>query len=117
MLFFGGLLVSSSGTGSLGMKRGRTPDLKEFAPALLSAILFIGVAGFITMYLSTFMTDVTPTSAFMDDLTRFHDDRGDQSISLNAGLTGYGDSLWPYYFYSARHGMASMIVTTLVLLG
>src|SRR3954453_2466144 len=117
MLFFGGLLVSSTGIRSLWGKRGREPDLKRFAPALLSAILFIGVAGFITMYLSTFMTDVTPTSAFMHDLKRFRDVRSDQSISLNAGLTGYGDDRWPYCFYSASHGMASMIVTTLVLLG
>ena len=69
-----------------------TPDLRALrARAASSAILFIGVAGFITMYLSAFMTDVTPTSAFMDDLKRFHDVRADQSISLNAGLTGYGD--------------------------
>ena len=75
MLFFGGLLVCSTGIRCLWAKRGKTPDLKQFAPALLSAILFIGVAGFITMYLSAFMTDVTPTSAFMDDLKRFHDVR------------------------------------------
>ena len=34
---------------------------------LLSTILFIGVAGFITMYLSAFMTNVTPTSDFVAD--------------------------------------------------
>ena len=70
------------------------------------------------MYLSAFMTNVTPTSDFVHDYqTRFKDDFTDQTISLNAGLTGYGDDQWPYYYYSASHGMASMIVTTLVLLG
>ena len=70
------------------------------------------------MYLSAFMTNVTPTSDFVHDYqTHFKDNFNDQSISLNAGLTGYGDDGWPYYYYSASHGMASMIVTTLVLLG
>ena len=36
---------------------------------------------------------------------------------MNAGLTGYGDDAWSYNYYSASHGMASMIITTLVLLG
>jgi hypothetical protein len=117
LLFFGGLLVCTTGIRSMWAKQDMAPDLKRFAPALLSAILFIGVAGFITMYLSTFMTDVTPTSAFMNNLKHFQDVRSDQTISLNAGLTDYGSSRWPYYFYSASHGMASMIVTTLVLLG
>ncbi len=84
---------------------------------ILSAILFIGVAGFITMYLSTFMTNVTPTTDFVNDLSASTTSARDQTISLNAGLTGYGDDKWPYNFYSASHGMASMIVTTLVLLG
>jgi hypothetical protein len=117
MLFFGGLLVSSTGIRSTWARWGDAPGWRAFAPALLSGILFIGVAGFITMYLSAFMTDVAPTSAFMHDLTRFNDVRSDQSIGLNAGLTGYGDDRWPYYFYSASHGMAAEIVTTLVLLG
>ncbi len=117
MLFFGGLLVSSTGIRSTWARWGDAPDWRAFAPALLSAILFIGVAGFITMYLSAFMTDVSPTSAFMNDLKQFNDVRSNQRIGLNPGLTGYGDSLWPYYFYSASHGMASEIVTTLVLLG
>ena len=84
---------------------------------ILSAILFIGISGFITMYLSAFMTNVTPTSDFVNDLERFDDVRSDQTIGLNGGLTGYGDEKWPYNFYSVSHGMASMIVTTLILLG
>ena len=56
-------------------------------PVLLSTTLFIGVAGFITMYLSAFMTNVTPTSDFVHDYQdalqgRLHDD---QTVSLNAG--------------------------------
>ena len=55
-------------------------------PSLISTTLFIGVAGFITMYLSAFMTNVTPTSDFVHDYqTHFKDDFTDQSISLNAG--------------------------------
>ena len=84
---------------------------------ILSSILFIGVAGFITMYLSAFMTNVTPTTDFVDDLAHFNDVRSDQAISVNEGLTGYGDDKWPYNYYSASHGMASMIITTLILLG
>jgi hypothetical protein len=117
-LFFGGLLVVSTGIRSMWAKQDIAPSLVGFLPALLSTILFIGVAGFITMYLSAFMTNVTPTSAFVHDYqAHFKDDFTDQSISLNAGLTGYGDNQWPYYFYSASHGVASMIVTTLVLMG
>jgi hypothetical protein len=118
LLFFGGLLVSSTGIRSMWAKRDIVLDFKGSLPALFSTILFIGVAGFITMYLSTFMTNVTPTSDFVADYQQnFKDPYDDQTISLNAGLTGYGDDLWPYYYYSASHGIASMIVTTLVLFG
>lgn len=116
-LFFGALLVSSTGIRATWAKRDLAPDLRQFAPVLLSGILFIGVAGFITMYLSAFMTNVSPTTDFMNDIESLKDVRFDESISLNAGLTGYGDDKWPYYFYSASHGMASQIITTLVLLG
>jgi hypothetical protein len=117
-LFFGGLLVASTGIRSMWAKQDIALDFKAFLPVTVSTTLFIGVAGFITMYLSAFMTNVTPTSDFVHDYqTHFKDDFTDQTISLNAGLTGYGDDQWPYYYYSASHGMASMIVTTLVLLG
>jgi hypothetical protein len=118
LLFFGGLLVASTGIRSMWAKADIAPDLRTFAPVLLSAMLFIGVAGFITMYLSAFMTNVTPTSDFVTDYqAQFKDDFDDQSVSLNAGLTGYGDDQWPFYYYAASHGIASMIVTTLILLG
>jgi hypothetical protein len=117
LLFFGGLLVCSTGIRSMWAKEDIAPDLRRFAPVILSSVLFIGVAGFITMYLSAFMTNVTPTTGFVDDLARFNDVRSDQAISVNGGLAGYGDDKWPYNFYSASHGMASMIVTTLILLG
>lgn len=116
-LFFGALLVSSTGIRAMWAKKDLAPDLREFAPVVLSGILFIGVAGFITMYLSAFMTNVSPTTDFMNDIENLNDVRFDESISVNAGLTGYGDDKWSYYFYSASHGMASMIITSLVLLG
>jgi hypothetical protein len=116
-LFFGALLVASTGIRSMWGKADIAPDLRTFAPVILSAALFIGISGFITMYLSTFMTNVTPTSDFVDDLGRFSDVRSDQSTSLNDGLAGYGDGAWPYDFYSVSHGMASMIITGLILLG
>jgi hypothetical protein len=117
-LFFGGLLVTTTGIRSMWAKQDISLNLTKAAPVLVSSILFIGVAGFITMYLSAFMTNVSPTSDFVADYqARFKDDFTDQTISLNAGLTGYGDDQWPYYYYAASHGMASMIVTTLVLIG
>ncbi|WP_147447666.1 hypothetical protein [Solirubrobacter pauli] len=118
LLFFGGLLVSSTGIRSMWAKQDIALDFKGFAPVLLSTMLFIGVSGFITMYLSAFMTNVTPTSDFVADYqANFKDDFTDQTQSLNAGLTGYGDDQWPFYYYSASHGIASMIITTLILLG
>jgi len=116
-LFFGGLLVSSTGIRSMWAKRDLQLGFVRFLPVLLSSVLFIGVAGFITMYLSAFMTNVAMTSDFWNDLQRFEDDFHDQSTSLVAGLKGYGDDRWPFYYYSAGHGVATMIVTTLVLLG
>jgi hypothetical protein len=117
-LFFGGLLVSSTGIRSMWAKQDIAPDFKGFAPALLSTTLFTGVAGFITMYLSAFMTNVTPTSDFVHDYQQhFKDNFTDQTVSLNGGLTKYGDDAWSYYYYAASHGVASEIVTTLVLLG
>ena len=115
MLFFGGLLVSSTGIRSMWAKQDLQLDFKQALPVLLSTVLFIGVAGFITMYLSAFMTNVAMTSDFMNDLDRFKDDFDNQSTSLNAGLTGYGDDSWPYYYYSAGHGVATIVITTLVL--
>jgi hypothetical protein len=118
LLFFGGLLVSSTGIRSMWAKQDIALDFKGFAPVLLSTTLFIGVSGFITMYLSAFMTNVSPTSDFVADYqANFKDDFTDQTQSLNAGLTGYGDDQWPFYYYSASHGIASMIITTLILLG
>ena len=116
-LFFGGMLVASTGIRSMWAKGDIAPDFKTYLPVLLSSILFVAMAGFITMYLSAFMTNVSPTSAFVNDLKHFHDVHDDQSISLNAGLTGYGDNLWPYLYYSVSHGIASMVITTIVLLG
>ena len=118
LLFFGGLLVSSTGIRAMWAKNDIVLDLKGFAPVILSATLFIGVMGFITMYLSAFMSNVTPTSDFVHDYQQnFKDPFDDQSVGLIHGLTGYGDSIWPYYYYSASHGIASEIVTTLILLG
>src|SRR5262245_11474607 len=51
-LFFGGLLVCSTGIRSMWAKNDIVLDFKGFLPVLLSTTLFIGVAGFITMYLS-----------------------------------------------------------------
>jgi hypothetical protein len=93
------------------------PDLKRFTPVILSAALFIGVSGFITMYLSAFMTNVTPTSDFWNDLANFNDVRSDQTIDVNSGLALYGDDTWPYNFYSVSHGIASMVITGLIILG
>ena len=68
MLFFGGLLVSSTGIRSMWAKQDLQLDFRQSLPVLLSTVLFIGVAGFITMYLSAFMTNVAMTSDFMNDL-------------------------------------------------
>ena len=56
---------SSTGIRSMWAKQDIELDFKGFLPVLVSTILFIGVAGFITMYLSAFMTNVTPTSDFV----------------------------------------------------
>lgn len=116
-LFFGGLLVSSTGIRSMWAKRDLRLSFVQSLPVLLSSVLFIGVAGFITMYLSAFMTNVAMTTEFWNDMQRFDDDFHDQDTSLNAGLTSYGDGRWPYYYYSAGHGVGTMVVSTLVLLG
>jgi hypothetical protein len=117
LLFFGGLLVSSTGIRSMWAKNDVVMDFKAFLPVLLSAMLFIGVSGFITMYLSAFMTNVTPTSDFWNDLANFNDVRSDQTIDVNSGLALYGDDKWPYNFYSVSHGIASMVITGLIILG
>jgi hypothetical protein len=69
------------------------------------------------MYLSAFMTNVTPTSDFWNDLANFNDVRSDQTIDVNSGLALYGDDKWPYNFYSVSHGIASMVITGLIILG
>lgn len=116
-LFFGGLLVASTGIRSMWAKDDVAPSFKRFAPVLLSSILFIAIASFITMYLSAFMTNVAPTSDFMAEIKRLDDVRFDQTVGLNPGLSDYRDGMWPYYYYSASHGIAAMVVTTLTLLG
>lgn len=116
-LFFGALLVTSTGIRSMWAKADIAPDLRTFAPVVISATLFLAMCSFVTMYLSVFMTNVAPTSDFVADMERFRDVSSDQSISLNAGLTGYGDDLWPLSYYSIGHAMAAMVITGIVLIG
>jgi hypothetical protein len=118
MLFFGGLLASSTGIRSMWAKRDIVPTWARFAPVVISSILFIVVAQFTTMYMSAFMTNVAMTDAFHSDIVKnFHDVARDQTISLNAGLTGYGDNLWPYTYYATGQGIAATVLTTFELLG
>jgi hypothetical protein len=117
-LFFGGFLVASTGIRSMWAKPDLQLDLRGYAPVLLSAILFTAVAGFITMYLSAFNTLVGMTKDFTDDVSaNFNDVVAHQDISMNAGLTGYGDKLWPYHYFSTGQVLASLIITNFVLLG
>jgi hypothetical protein len=118
MLFFGGLLVCSTGIRSMWAKRDIAPTWARFAPVLLSSVLFIVVAQFTTMYISAFMTSVSMTEAFNNDIVKnLHDVASDQTISLNAGLTGYGDDLWPFTYYATGQGIGAMVLTTFELLG
>jgi hypothetical protein len=117
-LFFGGFLVGSTGIRSMWAKQDLQLDLRGYLPVQLSAILFTGVAGFITMYLSAFNTMVGMTTDFVNDIdTNFNDVVAHQDISLNGGLTGYGDKLWPYHYFSTGHVLASLIITNFVLFG
>jgi hypothetical protein len=116
-LFLGGLLVSSTGIRSMWAKRDIAPSMRRYLPALLSGILFIAMVNFITMYLSAWMTNVAPTQAFVDDLKRFPDVMSNQRIGLSEGLRGYGDDLFPYHYYTVGQSLASIVISTIVLLG
>jgi hypothetical protein len=117
-LFFGALLVSSTGIRSLWAKRELAPDLREYLPALLSGILFLGILSFITMYTSAWMTNVAPTTAFVNDIKQnFRDVVDDQTIGLTQGLRGYGDNLFPYHYYTVSQALGLMVITTIALLG
>jgi hypothetical protein len=68
--------------------------------------------------MSAFMTNVPMTEAFHTDIVNnLRDVTRDQTISLNAGLTGYGDNLWPYTYYGTGQSIAAMVLTTFELLG
>ncbi|HEX6620166.1 MAG TPA: hypothetical protein VF024_10935, partial [Solirubrobacteraceae bacterium] len=117
-LFFGGLLVSSTGIRSMWAKRDLAPDFRSFLPAFVSAWLFTAMLGFITMYTSAWMTDVPPTTAFNDDIkNNFHDVVTNQHIGLTEGLRGYGDNLFPYHYYTVAWTLGALVISTLVLLG
>lgn len=116
-LFFAGLLVATTGIRSMWAKQQLVLDVKQSVPVLLSLTLLFGMASVITMYLSAFVTNVSMTSDFMADLELFNDNNSNQQLSLNDGLTGYGDDAWPYYYFSGGHGVATLIVTTVVLIG
>jgi len=116
-LFLGGLLVSSTGIRSMWAKRDIAPDMRRYLPALLSGILFIAMLNFITMYLSAWMTNVAPTKAFVNDLKGFPDVMANQHIGLSEGLRGYGDNLFPYHYYTVGQSLASIVISTIVLLG
>ena len=98
-------------------KRDIAPSMRRYLPALLSGILFIAMVNFITMYLSAWMTNVAPTQAFVDDLKRFPDVMSNQHIGLSEGLRGYGDNLFPYHYYTVGQSLASIVISTIVLLG
>ena len=116
-LFLGGLLVSSTGIRSMWAKPDIAPAMRRYLPALLSGILFIAMVNFITMYLSAWMTNVAPTKAFVHDLKRFPDVMSNQHIGLSEGLRGYGDNLFPYHYYTVGQSLASIVISTIVLLG
>jgi hypothetical protein len=117
-LFLGGLLLSSTGIRAMWAKRDIAPGLGRFLPVILSAGLFIAMAHFVTMYLSPFMHNVAPTSDFANDVAQnFNDVKEDQSISLNDGLSGYGDDLYSYEYFSLGQSAAGMVISTLILLG
>ena len=117
-LFFGGLLVTSTGIRSMWAKRDLAPDFRTFLPAVISATLFTAMLGFITMYTSAWMTDVPPTTAFNDDIkNNFHDVVSNQDIGLTEGLRGYGDNLFPYHYYTVAWTLGALVISTLVLLG
>ena len=116
-LFLGGLLVSSTGIRSMWAKPDIAPTMRRYLPALLSGILFIAMVNFITMYLSAWMTNVAPTKAFVHDLKRFPDVMSNQHIGLSEGLRGYGDNLFPYHYYTVGQSLASIVISTIVLLG
>lgn len=117
-LFLGGLLVSSTGIRAMWAKRDIAPDFKTFLPITLSVILFMAMATFVTMYLSPWMVNVAPTSDFANDIAQnFNDNKADQTIGLNPGLTGYGDELWPYEYFSLGQAIGGTIIATMILIG
>ena len=116
-LFLGGLLVSSTGIRSMWAKHDTAPSMSRYLPALLSGILFIAMVNFITMYLSAWMTNVAPTTAFVDNLKRFPDVMSNQHIGLSEGLRDYGGNLFAYHYYTVGQSLASIVVSTIVLFG
>src|SRR3954447_16481927 len=116
-LFLGGLLVSSTGIRSMWAKRDIAPSMRRYLPALLSGILFIAMVNFITMYLSAWMTNVAPTTAFVNNLKRFPDVMSNQHIGLSEGLRDYGANLFPYHYYTVGQSLGTVVVSTIVLLG
>jgi hypothetical protein len=99
-------------------KRDLAPDFRTFLPALISATLFTAMLGFITMYTSAWMTNVTATTAFNNDVKRnFRDVVANQDIGLTQGLRGYGDNLFPYHYYTVAWTLGALVISTLVLLG
>jgi hypothetical protein len=99
-------------------KRDLAPDFRTFLPAFVSATLFTAMLGFITMYTSAWMTNVTATTAFNNDVKRnFHDVVANQDIGLTQGLRGYGDNLFPYHYYTVAWTLGALVISTLVLLG
>ena len=120
-LFFGGLLVSlDRASARCGPSRTSCWTSSGFLPVLISTTLFTGDAGLhhdvpVGIHDQRHADErrsSTTTRALPGRLHR-PDDRPQR-----AGLTRLRRQPWPYYYYTRlAHGMASMIVTTLVLLG
>ena len=104
-LFFGGLLVSSTGHPlDVGQARPRARLPRLPAGAHLGVAVHRD-AGLHHDVPSAWMTNVPPTTAFVDDLkNNFHDVISNQHIGLTEGLRGYGDNLFPYHYYTVGHG-------------
>ena len=70
------------------------------------------------MYTSAWMTNVAPTTAFVNDIKQnFRDVVDDQTIGLTQGLRGYGDNLFPYHYYTVSQALGVLVITTIALLG
>jgi hypothetical protein len=121
-LFFSGALLAGIPVAAAWQRRGVSPGLGEFLPAVVSMSSVVAMMTFVIHQLLPFYSVGAMSEAFQQDIVgRAEAYAGGPGAIHTEGLSPaihhFGDEAFPYYFYSTHTTMAGLLLFTALLLG